>query len=536
MVVNKLYKYAKVVTYSVILGAFTFGCTDHFEDYNTNQHDATDYTMTLDNLKTGSFFAQLQRNVVLFNDGTNLDSDYQVYQGLTSDLYSGYIGPTGAWGTVPNTCTYVFVPGWTRSMFNTPFTNVMPTWKAIVDLAEEQGLPEIAAMATIVKVAAMHRVADTYGPIPYINFGSGSLQNTYDSLEDVYKKFFEELGSAIDELTVFNSGNPSAMIMKKFDYIYGGDVTKWVKFANTLRLRLAMRIVYANATLAQQEAEKSASHIMGLISNTNERASVKHAAINYYHPYVMIKDFNAGEARMSASMEAYMNGYQDPRRAAYFIPAASDGNYHGVRFGIKPTSNVWTNYVGALTSHLNFTNLTEIVWMTAAESYFLRAEGAVRGWNMGGTAQSFYEGGITASFDENGLASAAATYISNTSRTPAAFTDNTGGGHSMSAPSTITIGWVESATAELKLERIITQKWIAMYPDGPEGWAEFRRTTYPKLFPVAINDNTNINTTTQVRRIPYPDTENQRNPAGVASGVAKLGPDHGGTKLWWDKK
>jgi len=339
-------------------------------------------------------------------------------------------------------------------------------------------------------------------------------------------------------LTIFAGGNPGTMLMSKFDYIYGGDVTKWVKFANTLRLRLAMRVVYANETLARQEAEKSANHIIGLISNTSERASLKHSAISYYHPYVVIKDFNDGEFRMSASMDAYMNGYQDARRAAYFVPAANGGGYHGVRLGIKPNS--WTNHVGGLTSHLRFTNSTEIVWMTAAESYFLRAEGAVRGWNMGGSAQSFYEDGITASFDENGLASEAAAYIANTSRTPASFTDNAGGGNSASAPSTITIGWVESGangTDELKLERIITQKWIAMYPDGPEGWAEFRRTGYPKLFPVVINDNASVNTTTQVRRIPYPDTENERNPAGVASGVAKLnGGDNGGTKLWWDNK
>jgi hypothetical protein len=241
---------------------------------------------------------------------------------------------------------------------------------------------------------------------------------------------------------------------------------------------------------------------------------------------------------MSASMDSYLNGYQDPRRAVYFTRAA-DGNFHGVRQGIITTN--WTPYTGQNISNLNMNNsTTEIVWMTAAESYFLRAEGALLGWNMGGTAESFYNQGIEASFLENGLAATdAATYAANNTRTPAAFTDNSGqSGNNAPAPSTVTIKFDASGSTELNLERIITQKWIAMYPDGPEGWAEFRRTGYPKLHPVVSNQsNGTINTAIQVRRIPYPQSEYTNNRAGVMTGVALLGgPDNGGTKLWWDKK
>ncbi|MCX6237291.1 MAG: SusD/RagB family nutrient-binding outer membrane lipoprotein, partial [Bacteroidia bacterium] len=181
-----------------------------------------------------------------------------------------------------------------------------------------------------------------------------------------------------------------------------------------------------------------------------------------------------------------------------------------------------------------------IVWMTAAESYFLRDEGALRGWNMGGLAQDFYNQGISASFVENGLqTSAAATYAANNLLVPTAFTDNSGqSGNNIAAPSTVTIAWSATDPFETSLERIVTQKWIAMFPDGPEGWAEFRRTGYPKIFPV-VNNNSNgtINTTTQVRRISFPQSEYNNNKAGVQSGISALGgPDNGGTKLWWDKK
>ena len=241
---------------------------------------------------------------------------------------------------------------------------------------------------------------------------------------------------------------------------------------------------------------------------------------------------------MSASMDSYLNGYADPRRANYFTKA-DDGNYHGVRQGIITTT--WTPYTGTKISNLNMnTSTTPIVWMTSAESYFLRAEGALRGWNMGGTAMDLYNQGITASFIENGLqTSDAATYYANSTLVPIAFTDNSGQtGNNIAAPSTIKIAWNAADIFETNLERIITQKWIAMYPDGPEGWAEFRRTGYPKLFPVVVNNsNGTVNTAIQVRRIPYSQSEYNNNRTGVQSGITHLGgPDGGGTKLWWDKK
>lgn len=522
---------------SAIIGT---GCTRDFDDKNTNQHEADEDMMATDNLKTGAFFSQMQRNVVLFKDGTNLTSDYQVAQGLTSDAYSGYIAPTGTWYGGVHNGSYYFISGWIEKTFTSGFASVMPAWQSIKKTAEAQGLPEVTALATIVKVEAMHRVTDAYGPIPYNNYGSGSLQNTYSAQQDVYAKFFDELDSAINVLTLYAQGNPGTTLLKSYDYVYNGNVVNWIKFANTLRLRLAMRIVYANPSLAQTEAEKSIANPFGVIAGTNERAALQHSStLTYYHPLQEIAySFNAGEARMSASMDVYLNGYADPRRSVYFTQA-DDANYHGVRQGILTTT--WTPYTGTKISNLNMnTSTTQIVWITAAESYFLRAEGALRGWNMGGTAQDFYNQGIAASFVENGLqASLATTYAANNVLTPIAFTDNSGqSGNNIAAPSTIKIAWNAADIFETNLERIITQKWIAMYPDGPEGWAEFRRTGYPKLLPVVSNNsNGTINAATQIRRIPYPQSEYNNNMTGVQSGISKLaGPDGGGTKVWWDKK
>lgn len=538
MIVNTIYTRSKLLLTGILMLAAN-ACTDSFVDYNTNPHEATEEMMSHDNLMTGAFFSQLQRNVILFDDGTNLSSDYQVSQGLTSDLYSGYIAATGSWYSGVHNGSYYFITNWIESTFRSGFSSVMPAWQSIVEVAEEQNLPEVAALATIVKVEAMHRVADAYGPIPYLNYGSGSLTNDYDSLEDVYKHFFEELDDAIEVLTDFVNANPNSRLLENYDFVYNGNVTSWVKFANTLRLRLAMRVVYADATLAQEEAEKSINNSIGVISSVNEGAALQHSAeLNYIHPlYDIAYNFNAGEVRMSASMDAYMNGYNDPRLAAYFVPASADGGYHGVRLGIE--TSVWSRYVGANVSNLNVNqSSTDIVWMTAAESYFLRAEGALRGWNMGGSAQELYEQGIAVSFSENGIANADA-YIVDDQSTPNSFTDNAeGSSFNAPAPSDITIAWAEGDGFERNLERIITQKWIALYPDGPEGWAEFRRTGYPHLIPVVNNNSSGaINTDIQVRRIPYPQSEYNNNRSGVQVGISFLGgQDNGGTTLWWDNK
>lgn len=517
-------------------------CTGFFEEYNINQHQATEEMMLTDNLKSGSFFSQMQRNVVLFDEqgGGNLSSSYQVAQGLTADIYAGYYAPTGTWyGGLHNGC-YNFIDGWITQTFRSGFEKVMPAWQAIVKVAEDANLPELAALATVVKVQAMHRVADSYGPIPYINFGTGQLQNDYDDLEDIYKKFFEELDNAIDVLTSF-AASPSATILAKYDMIYGGNVTSWVKFANTLRLRLAMRVVKADEALAKEQAEKSAAHPFGFVSTPSERATLKRMQIDYWHPLYDIKDFNAGEARMSAAMDSYLRGYEDPRISVYFQqvevphPNAPTQLYRGARLGVVTTN--MAPYVGTDVSKLNVNRSTEIVWMTAAESYFLRAEGALRGWEMGGTAQSFYEAGIQTSFDENGV-SFPDYFITN--RTPVNYVIPTGqgmtGAISVLAGSSSTL-WSDTDNFDVNLGRIITQKWIAIYPDGPEAWAEYRRTGFPRLFPVVTNNsNGTINTNTQVRRIPYPQSEYNLNAAGVQTGISKLrGPDTGGTRLWWDK-
>jgi hypothetical protein len=183
------------------------------------------------------------------------------------------------------------------------------------------------------------------------------------------------------------------------------------------------------------------------------------------------------------------------------------------------------------------------LWMNAAEVTFLRAEGALRGWDMGGDAQALYEKAIALSFEERGGTTGADRYVKDTEKKPIDYVNPMDGAdikYSHSAVSTITIAWEPGAeNFERNLERIITQKWIAIFPLGLEAWAEHRRTGYPKLLPAVENKdpNNSVNVTIGPRRLPFPADEYTGNPKYIDQAVQMLnGPDAAGTKLWWDKK
>lgn len=518
----------------------TSSCTDNYLDYNTNPHQATKEAMEKDNLSTGSYFVQMQKNVFVLEQLPDIGASvYQTIQNLAGDIYSGYMGACGTWNGGSNNTTYDLSIDWKNAGFERAFVGVMPAWLAIEKEANKLQQPQVAAVATIVKVEAMHRTTDMYGPLPYLNFGKGGLTNTYDGQKEIYDSFFAELNDAIAVLTDFNQKDPSAKVLENFDFIYAGNVQNWIKFANTLKLRLAMRIVYADAAKAQKMAEEAVNHPIGVITATNEVAKLNHTEnMNYRNMLFIIGQGEFNDIRMGATIDSYMNGYNDPRMNSYFKPSTA-GKYTGIRTGINIIREQYAEK--APFSDLNITASTDIVWLNPAESYFLRAEGALRGWDMGGTAQSFYESGVRSSFAFSGASNVDA-YLRDNTKVPAPYTDPSTSGNSVAAGSpllgTITIQWNESDGFERKLERIITQKWLAIFPDGQEAWSEFRRTGYPKVLPVMVNrSGGKINTAKQIRRIPFPNTEYRDNRAAVEQAATLLGgEDHGGTPLWWDKK
>lgn len=522
----------------------TTGCTDKFDEWNTNPDQATEEMLNRDDLAVGSFFVQMQRNVFalenLTSDGGGVGADtYQTIDNLTGASFAGYTGACNIWFANSNFLTYNMFVDWRNVAFEHAYLYVMSPWGEIAKKAEEQKRPQVAALADIVKVLAMSRVTDMYGPIPYTRFGSGGFAVPYDSQEVVYDSFFSELDNAIDILYDMYQKDATVKVLERYDFVYSGNMESWIRFANTLKLRLAMRIVYANPAKAEQMANEAVAHPIGVMTKVTDAARLQHSDnFIYRHPLFVIGTGEFNDARMGATMDSYLNGYNDPRISSYFR-MASTGKYTGIRTGIVMNREKYST--SSDFSDLAAAGGDDVVWMNPAEAYFLRAEGAARGWNMGATARELYESGVRTSFEFLG-ASGVDAYLKNETNKPVPYTDPANSGNSIGEGSpllgTITIKWNDEADLEEKLERIITQKWIALYPDGQEAWSEFRRTAYPKVFPVAVNNSGGtINTEKQVCRIPFPASEYRNNAENVRQAVTLLsGDDNGGTPLWWDKK
>lgn len=180
-----------------------------------------------------------------------------------------------------------------------------------------------------------------------------------------------------------------------------------------------------------------------------------------------------------------------------------------------------------------------MTWFSAAESSFLMAEAALNsGWNIPvASAEEAYNQGIILSFEEKGAVGVDA-YLTDETSKPINYQNHVFSAHSNPAQSDITIKWDEGASKEKKIERIITQKWIALYPNGTEAWAEYRRTGYPKQFPMINNFSPDVDSNIGPRRIPFPPSEYLLNKANVEKAIGLLSEpfDGGGTALWWDTK
>lgn len=505
------------------------GCTKDFETYNTDPTGISPIQLLPDN-NIGAFFPTLQASI--FN---NSRAQYQLIQNLNADCYSGYMMTNSPFNPDVNNLNYFLTDRWNATIFTRIYGDIMGGINNLSKQGLRQAKPDYWAIALILEVEGMHRVTDKFGPIPYSRVGEFVLNTPYDDQKSVYSLFFKQLDTAVNNLQTFVAANPTARPFQKFDLIYSGDYTKWIKLANSLRLRLAMHIVKADAGMARTEAEKALSNPGQLLSAPSDLAQISGTGA-YQNPLYGIS-INYNDICMGASAESILVGYNDPRLQKYFVPSTDPvlgGKYKGIRIGAKLPPKPGYNGFSLLNTINSFTAAAPMIMMTPAEVWFLKAEAALRNWTGAGDAQTNYEAGIAASFSQWGVAKA--DYISDATSLPIAYVDPKNAANNGPAVSNITIKWEPAATNEKKLERIITQKWIAMFPEGQEAWTEFRRTGYPKLFTV-VNNNSNgtIDTDIQIRRLAYPGSEYSTNSKELQKGIQQLGgEDNGGTRLWWD--
>ncbi|MEX2512235.1 MAG: SusD/RagB family nutrient-binding outer membrane lipoprotein [Cyclobacteriaceae bacterium] len=536
-------KIAKIAIGFSLLG-LTFGaCTENFEELNTQPNAIV--ASNLDIGLLGQAFANAQGRAMYLAPGGST-AGFQTAQSLFADLYSQYFATTQV---NFDSDRHIQVGGWSNGAWNYFYGQAAPVIQFVEEFTIENELPLENAMIKVWKVQSYHRITDYWGPIIYSSFGNGETSVPYDSQEEVYKDFFRVLDEAVAVLKQ-NSGK-SAFV--GHDQIFGGSADKWLTFANSLRLRLAMRVKYIDPGLSKAEAEKAVAD--GVMASNDDGAHIQ-TTINSRNPYWIITNWN--EFRMSALMESVMVGYDDPRTGVYFsqtVDYREDGEglpYEGLRNGLSREDLGKTGWNDAH-SDMGTIFLNEgrggspagEPWrvISAAEVQFLLAEGALEGWAMGGSAQEYYEKGIELSLSEPriGADPAAIQAYVTSDNTPKAVTYPNNPDWNLDPNSDIPVAFLTGGEKEKQLEQIATQKWLAIYPDGWEAWAELRRTNYPTPYPRLNSDNEDVPKDMVMPRLIFVQGEYDNNSEAVQAAeelpeLVSRGGNSNGTKLWWDAK
>lgn len=554
------------------------GCHD-FEELNTNPYapiyDPTvehvsaegidiDYTLTehaMASLKgmegaIGSIFANFT-----YEGPYN---DYQVTTNLTHDIYAGYWGNNVS-GFVNQAPTYSYTDGWSanrwKHFYDDRSTSEYSQLVKTFYFCNKDYYHTAFYITRIYYAFLLSMHTDTYGDIPVAYYVKGAMppeENVaYTPQKEVYNILFQLLDQAITALHQENLPAVSQYDLGDHDKCYGGDVDKWRRFANTLRLRLALRVSNVDPALARTQAQAALADPAGLMQsqddNMKQTPKRQYIAGGNENIYALLFSWS-GNAVLSKEMErAYKNQalkedaapdatttfnensancYLDPRcEVLWFRPTPFDSltasplpienpkrDFNGVMNGETNVGGSYLNRYSANRCMLSsdamnknyWWNLArEIVWMGYAESLFLKAEAALR-WPslVDETPESLYLKGIKASMDYYEIDSdKAREYISHLDGVKA----------------------FAGGSKEEQLEQIITQKWIAVFPNGDEGWAEVRRTDYPRYLLAPVNGNNSngeVGAGKLIKRINYPNSES-RNPN-------KPGDVNQGSRVWWD--
>ncbi len=354
------------------------------------------------------------------------------------------------------------------------------------------------AIARILKAFYFLNITDRWGDVPYSQAlkGKTAFSPAYDKQQDIYTDLFKELKEAQAQ---FDGG-----AHVEGDILLHGDNDHWKKFANSLRAIMALRLSKVDA--AKGKAEFVAALAAGAMTSNDDNVSYQFLKDANYES-TLFSNYVTGNRKdyaVSNTMIDYLVKTNDPRIGAFADKATASLKYVGVPYGVFPPT--WKAQDVSLASEKISGQDAAVSVTTYAQILFSKAEAAKLGW-ITGSAKQFYEDAIKASMEQWGVYSDAdfANYIKGAD---VAYTD---------------------AKA---LQLIGTQKWVALFYQGYEAWAEWRRTGFPALTPAAKA----LNTSGKIpRRMGYPTSEATLNKVNYDAAVARQGADAQETKVWWDK-
>ena len=372
----------------------------------------------------------------------------------------------------------------------------------------------MTAVARILKAYIFWTITDRWGDVPYTDALTGKITTKYDPQETIYKGNISELTAAVAQ---FNSTS-----VISGDIIFGGNVAKWKKTANSLRMLMALALSkrYPGAAdYAASQFKAALADAAGSIETNADNFTVSYPGGAFknpwYNTYDGRKDF--GE---SATMTALMSSLSDARQNAFggATESYTAANWNatsniGVPYGwtrnkVDPWTAANPTWARVLRGDLREEN-DPLVIVSAAQMLLARAEAADRGWTTE-NAFTLFTNGINASFEQWGIAPPAATYFT---QSGVAFTAPTGTG--------------------ANIRQIATQRYIATYPNGLQGWSIWRKTGFPVLTPAPDA----VNTSKQIpRRYTYGQNEYGTNATEVKAKAASMpGGDTQDSRVWWDQ-
>jgi hypothetical protein len=393
-------------------------------------------------------------------------------------------------------------PARMEGYWGTYYSGALADIQTVIDKGVESGNVNIEAMGRIWKAWIFHIVTDLWGDVPYSQalMGAENVTPAYDAQADIYASLLSELADAQAAL------DPGAAGFDQGDLLYAGSITAWQRFANSLRMRLAMRLSEVDPATAQ--AQFVAGYNAGGFQNNADNAMLQYPGAPYENPLYenyLTRDDNG----VSRTMIDTLKSFNDPRLALYAEPAAVDGEYRGHENGRLDLpvgqSLAWFSRIG------NFWRAdgaaTPSAVMTYAEVLFLQAEAAQRGWIAGNPATPYTEA-IRANmdlYDGFGVGPTDAEITAYLAQPRVVYTPATG------------------------LNQIYLQKWIALWMNGSEAFAEWRRTDVPTL---AMGPDLSLS------RIPvrftYPDSEQSLNNSNLMTAVGRQGGLTLTDLVWWD--
>lgn len=414
----------------------------------------------------------------------------------------------------------------TTTWFDNPYQSELEDFRKVIQKGLKSNDASVWAPAQIMRTWDFAYLTNSFGDVPYFQALQGdstgsTLTPTYDKQQDIYNDFFKQLDAASKALT--GAGNT----LGASDPIYGGDPALWQKFANSLRLRLAMQIVNIDAATASTQIAAALAAPGGVFKSNDDNATISWPGDGVYNNPWSDNFAGRDDHRMSQTFMNLLIGLKDGRIRVFATTTTKDtlvgtdasfANYAGMPNGlVQATAQPYFNDTSRpglifwppanLAAVAGGTGkATPTYLMTFAEVSLIQAEAANRG--LGGLAaagaQAFYNAGVSASFDQWGITSQAGSYLAQSN--------------------------VAYAGGANGLVQIDTQEWIALFTDGGTTWSLWRRTCVPNTVKPGPDAITNI----VPRRFEYSNTEYAVNLAQVKAANDRQGPDDLTTPMWWD--